>query len=147
MVLCSRSLEAALDRTKVSGPGRKVRWLCIFVPAKAWLLNVSWLAEDYKIWQSEDFSFKRDFLLPLHSKELVGVITLRAEYQDMTAMTCMLLQTLEIPKWSMSTMAWINSGQAVLLSEAVSLYTEHTKRNWLNSLAAVLGVSKPDGDS
>jgi hypothetical protein len=39
MTMRDRGFEAVLDRTKATGPGRKIRWVNVFVSTRAYLIN------------------------------------------------------------------------------------------------------------
>ena len=45
-------LTALLGRTKVSGPGRKIGWLNVFVSADCWVSEQGWLRHGWDIWCS-----------------------------------------------------------------------------------------------
>eukprot|EP00973_Karenia_brevis_P037075 5111875-Karenia_brevis.AAC.1 len=62
MRLTPTGLVVQLDRTKASGPGRKIRWMTVCVSAGAYLTNPAWLRTGFEIWQSEPFCFERDYL-------------------------------------------------------------------------------------
>ena len=94
------------------------------------------------IWLQSNFGFMRDYLLPLPTADLMGTIDARAEYSDMSAMSRKLLTELRMPAWSTFTRSYITGDEPMLLPQAVALYPEHSERNWVNSLAAVLGTPK-----
>lgn len=47
-------LSGTLRRAKTSGPGKKVKWLPIFVDAGASFTGADWLTTGFRIWKSAD---------------------------------------------------------------------------------------------
>ena len=74
MILTANGLEAQLERTKTSGPGRKIRWLSFFVSSRASITGVPWLKTGFAIWQEEGMNFRRDYFMPFPTEDLGGVI-------------------------------------------------------------------------
>jgi hypothetical protein len=126
-----RGVYGVLERTKTSGPGKKVVLLPVFVSSHAWL-EVEWLAAGLAIWQAEPFCFPRDFFLPLPDDSLNGVAKRRARYTDSAGFSAALLKTLTNEE-----------GAALLPGQTGSYWTEHSDRSGLDGWAAALGV----GDS
>eukprot|EP00973_Karenia_brevis_P026717 3687151-Karenia_brevis.AAC.1 len=65
-----KGLQATLDRTKTSGPGKKIRWMKIYISQRSYIAVGNWLAEGLAIWDSADFAVKRDYFLLAPSKDL-----------------------------------------------------------------------------
>eukprot|EP00974_Lingulodinium_polyedra_P038625 3701058-Lingulodinium_polyedra.AAC.1 len=62
LVMSERGLQGLLDRTKTSGPGRRVRWLPIFVSKLAYYAVPGWLEAGYELWGHEPFAYDWDYL-------------------------------------------------------------------------------------
>ena len=58
-------LQGTLDRTKCSGPGKRIRFLPIFISRRVFIMNPDWLVDGWAIWQQESMGFQRDYFLPL----------------------------------------------------------------------------------
>eukprot|EP00435_Cladocopium_sp_Y103_P018895 s1590_g4.t1 len=71
LILIPQGLEGRLDRTKTSGPGRRVRFLPIFISRVAYLTcpKCTWLEVGFEIWSSAGMNFERDYFSPLPSAD------------------------------------------------------------------------------
>lgn len=128
-------LSGLLERTKTTGPGKRVRHLPIFVARGAALMAPAWLEVGWKIWQQAELAFERDFFLPLPNAAWSEARTIMADYADVVGLSKHLLRRLERPKWENH--RWVGSGNPLLLTEAaISFWSEHSERNWLNSMLA-----------
>ena len=144
-----KGLQAKLERTKTSGPGKRVGWLPIFVSVDAYLVEPRWLEVGREIWASEGFNFSRDYLLPLPSEDLSSCRKVLADYADVTALMRQLFRELRYPSRLYEvdgSSTWMESEEAMVPSELVGFWTEHGDRRMINSLAAELGVSKTERD-
>ena len=77
-----RGLRGVFDRTKTSGPGRRVRWLPFFVSFHCWVVCSDWLETGFKIWTSDGFSFERDYLVPRPSASYSSCRPVMASYPE-----------------------------------------------------------------
>ena len=50
-------LQGTLDRTKCSGPGKRIRFLPIFISCRVFTMNPDWLVDGWAIWQQESMVF------------------------------------------------------------------------------------------
>ena len=69
--------RADLDRTKTTGPGKRVNLVKVFVSKHAYLKEREWLRVGWKLWEQLGFEAsleRRDFLLPLPSPDLQHVV-------------------------------------------------------------------------
>ena len=143
--LTSFGLVGCLERTKTTGPGKRVRHLPIFICRSAYLLAPGWLEKGFEIWQSADFAFDRDYFLPLPSADWESTRHVMADFADSTALSKRLLRALKLPVRQDG--CWISSGIPLFCAEAaLSFWTEHSERNWLNSHLAVIGVPQSERD-
>ena len=79
----ARGLYGILERTKTSGPGKRLLILPFFVSDQAFLLEADWLFTGWTL-LGEVFGYKRDYLLPLATPDLQGCLRRRAEHSDST---------------------------------------------------------------
>ena len=85
--LTSLGLQGMLDRTKVSGPGKRIRYLPIFVSRRAFIAVSNWLSVGWEIWSCDSMRFERDFFLPLPNSDRSGVRRTMADYAQTVALT------------------------------------------------------------
>ena len=76
----ARGLFGLLQRSKTSGPDKKVKLLPIFGSRDAWLEDSTWLATGLHFLQGEELGYARDYLVPLPNESLDGSCGLRAQY-------------------------------------------------------------------
>lgn len=143
--LTSFGLVGCLERTKTTGPGKRVRHLPIFICRSAYLLAPGWLEKGLEIWESSEFAFDRDYFLPLPSADWASVRPVMADFADSTALSKRLFRALKQPVRQNG--HWVSSVVPLFCAEAaLSFWTEHSERNWLNSHLAVIGVPQCERD-
>ena len=142
MELQDGNLCALLRRTKTSGPGKRLKWLPIFVDGGASFSGVSWLSCGFKIWQEPEFCFDRDFLIPLPANSWESCRNQFADYAAISAMAKQLYAHLRLP--ILGKEGWYLSSSATLLTSfaAGRAWTEHSERAWLDSIAAIAGIPR-----
>ena len=74
MRLSSAHLEAQLERTKASGPGRRIRGLPFFVSVRTAISGVAWLAVGFELWQGVSLNLVRNYFLPFPAEDLQGAV-------------------------------------------------------------------------
>ena len=128
----ARGILAILRRSKTSGADKGRQSLPAFVSQHGWVER-PWLRAGLEIWEGDEsqgnFGYKRDFFLPLPTKDLQGVCGKKARYSDAAGFSRALLGSLRAP-----------DGSALLLPEALSFWTEHSDRSGVDSWAAALSV-------
>ena len=143
--LTSSGLQGVLDRTKVSGPGKRIRYLPIFVSCHAFLAVPNWLSVGWEIWNREIMSFARDYFLPLPNSDRSGVRQTMADYPQTVALTKSVWRMLRMPvklddQWALAEDFLFDA------EESLRFWSEHSERNWLISLLASLGVPREQRD-
>ncbi|CAE8672089.1 unnamed protein product [Polarella glacialis] len=144
--LLPRGLEGQLERTKTSGPGRRIRWLPFFVSADATLAGVPWLAVGFELMGQGSFCFARDYLLPMPMESLQGAVAKPVDWAAATAMSRALLVDLKEVDRKEGTWVTVPDSPLFLNKFAATLHSEHSERNWLPSLAALEDVPKIQRD-
>jgi len=129
-------MEGLLDRTKTSGPGKRILHLPFFVRADAYLHNPNWLKIGLDLLASEA-SFRRDYLLPRPAAGYQSVVRQMATYSDRAAYGRAILADAPLPP---------HDRPSKITRSAALFWTEHSERNFLVSAAAVLGFSKEKRD-
>ena len=132
-------LLGLLERTKTTGPGKRMRHLPIYVSASAILMAPGWLEEGLRVWASKEMSFERDYFLPMPNADWSGVRRVMVDYADVVGLSQHLLRNLRVlvkkgSAWSLSERMFLPA------PEARTFWKEHSERNWLTSLLAVCGV-------
>ena len=143
--LNSLGLCGVLERTKCSGPGKRVRHLPFFFCHSAALFVPNWLKLGWDIWDRPCLSFRRDYFLPLPKQDWSGARRVMADYADTVALSKSLFRMLRLPvllggRWKASE-APLFSVQA-----ALRFWKEHSERNWLTSHLAAIGVAQTERD-
>ena len=145
MILTSKGLEAQLERTKTSGPGRKIRWLCFYVSSRATITGVPWLKTGFDIWQGEGMNFHRDYFMPYPTEDLSGAVQKPVDWAAASSIGRALL--LDLRTVQRVGDCWVKGrGQMFGCKQAVLHFSEHGDRNWARSMAALFGVPKTEGD-
>ena len=145
MRLDSVCFTLEVGQSKTTGPGRRTRTIHAHVHRLACFSGKDWLQTGFIIWNSEPFNYARTYLVPLPSFDLQGVVQKMALYCDGAAMGRAVLQELRVPEWSKEK-GWLETEQALVPPEGAMLFTEHSERHWLPSLAAACGVDKSRRD-
>ena len=145
IVLTASGLEAQLERTKTSGPGRKIRWLSFFVSAKASITGVPWLRSGFGVWQGEGMCFPRDYFLPYPSEDLGSAIRKPVDWAAASAIGRALLLDLRTVVFVDG--LWAQGPELMFgCKQSVLHFSEHGDRNWSRSMAALFGAPKSEGD-
>ena len=136
-------LTAELTRSKTTVPGKRVLTLPIVVSNDAWFSCKSWLGEGLKIWKSIGHS--RDYLLPCATGDLCGARECIATYHHATIYSQALLCAIGTPHLkcpaepdNVAGCIWTSGEERLLIPGSGRYWPEHSERNGLTSLAAVL---------
>ena len=137
ITLSGYGLEGMLDRTKTSGPSKRVIFLPIFISCDA--LASGWLAEGWELWQNSTMAFTRDYFLPLPNADFSGARPTMADYPQTVVLTKKLWRSLKVPVLTHS--GWELSADFMFdTADPLRYWKEHSERNWLVSMLAALGV-------
>lgn len=140
--LTEHGLCGTLDRTKTSGPGKRVRFLPVFVSSRVFIMNPNWLGDGWAIWsQNEDMNFQRDYFLPLPTEDYQSARRVLADYARTVSLSKYFWSNLRAPVWRLD--AWhLSESHLFSVSDTLAFWTEHSERNWLVSVLASLGVPR-----
>jgi len=131
--LTVRGLEATLCRTKTTGPGKRVTSLPLVVGYGAFLSCPGWLATGWKLWQ-DVAPFVRDYFLVKPAANMDATLPLELTYEQASRLSRAVLAGLPREGDAMVSMA----------EPVVGLFTQHSARCWLASMAALLEVGEAD---
>jgi len=131
VVLRDGCLTGTLSRTKTTGPGKRVQALHVVIAADAYIMYPEWLSKGWDLW-AHLAPFIRDYFLPRPTPDLDGALPIEMTYGESAWLLRGLLSGL--PRFGESL-----DGRA---SPLIPLFTQHSGRCWLASLAALLGIEE-----
>ena len=131
--LTIRGLEAVLCRTKTTGPGKRVTSLPLVVGYGSYLRESSWLVTGWNLWQASA-PFVRDFFLVKPAPNLDAMLPTELTYE----------QSSRLSRAVLSGLPREDDIMPVLGEPIVGLFTQHSARCWLSSMAALLQVPEAD---
>jgi len=120
-----------LSRTKTTGPGKRVQTLHVVISAESFLVYPNWLAEGWALW-AKVAPFVRDYFLTRPTPDLAGALPIEMTYGE----SAWLLRGL------LSGLPRFGEALACHASPLVPLFTQHSGRCWVSSLAALLGIEE-----
>ena len=134
-------LRLTLGRSKTSGPDKAQKEVKAFVYRQASFTGHDWLGTGYSIFDSEMFKFKRDFLVMQPQKDWHGVKRKFMTPSDLSSAIRALLSGLGTPR--KANFEWSTIKTTLLLPDGLEqFYTGHSPRNFMTSVAAVLGFTR-----
>ena len=143
LVMRSEGLYLTLERTKVTGPGKKVGTMIAVVSSKAYYLEASWLATGHRLRQ--EYFGDNPYMIPLPTRDLQGAHPLAGVYGDAAAASQGLLVRLRLPSATAAdgdadAAAAGPRGCFLLPPQAGAFWTEHSERNAMPTAAAALDM-------
>ena len=129
--------SADLDRTKTTGPGKRVNLVKVFVSKHAYLKGREWLRVGWKLWEQLGFEAsleRRDFLLPLPSPDLQHVVRRMASYASTSIMSQALAGRLASGERA--------SSEMLLEPGVYAAWSEHSERATLRTWARAAGIDE-----
>lgn len=131
----SFGLTGVLNRTKTTGPGKKVTLLRIFISKDCWLECETWLTTGYELWvklSQEAGLMDRDFMLPCPAASLESFGRRMANYAMASRLSHALLNDLKVE---------FEDAEVPMLAEGVcTLWTEHSERATMRTWAEGAGI-------
>ena len=143
MSLTTLGFRAVLGRTKTTGTDRRNHEVSIFIERSVSLSGSDWLGEGFKLWKV--WETPRDFMLPRPTADWSEPTASYAKASEVALYIRELFQKLGTP--ALKDGKFRLNRQMLLVAEGSHVFfTGHSSRNWLPSVAAALGFSKPDRD-
>ena len=122
-------LSGVLDRTKTSGPGKRIRFRPIFISCRVFFMNPDWLQQGWSIWCSAECQFERDYFLPLPNADGSAAMHSMATYARTLALSKQFFKLLRKSAWDGHT--WqLSSPPWIEAEAALCFWTEHSERGW-----------------
>eukprot|EP00435_Cladocopium_sp_Y103_P016255 s3393_g4.t1 len=140
-LLSNFGLRLTLGKTKTTGPDKPQKEIAAHVFRTVSLTGVDWLGIGYRIWESETFSYRRDFLVMEPKKDWTGVRRKFVTPAELSSLIRKLLSSLRVPQ--RRNVYWELMGTSLLLPDGLEThFSGHSPRNFLTSVAALIGFSR-----
>ena len=140
-LLTNFGLKIIMGKTKTTGPDKPQKEVAAHVFRSVSLTGVDWLGIGYRIWDSDEFAYRRDYLVMEPKRDWSGVRRKFAAPSELASLIRKLLSTLRVPQ--RRGVHWELMAASLLLPDGLEMhYTGHSPRNFLTSVAALLGFSK-----
>lgn len=141
MTLTNFGLKVVLGRSKTTGPDKPHKEVAAFIYRTISLTGNDWLGTGYNIWENDPFNYKRDYLVMKPVANWDGVRQKFIQPSELSSLIRKLLSSLKVPR--RVGLDWTISGSLLLLPDGLeSHFTGHSPRNFLTSIAALLGFPK-----
>ena len=135
-------LHGVFWKTKVSGPGKRNKLFPFMISNKVSITGLPWLKTGMEILE-EKYWYPRDYLVPTYPYGLEGLEEKRpANYDDFVVLTRVVYSKLKEVFYEEG--RWVTGRGPLLLPELYKLWTEHSERNCIVSLAAASGVPREE---
>ena len=113
-------LHGMLDRTKTSGPGKRIRWLPVWVARDACLARPAWLETGFGVWTGPPLDYERDYMVMFYSEDMSRIRKAPADYADMACMNHMVFGHFWIT-YDANTNTWKCEGEPLLRGRVPAL--------------------------
>ena len=138
LILSRDGMSGLIDQTKTSGPGKRIRYLPIFISFEAYVLAPDWLRVGHTFLTCRALAYRRDHLLPRATKDMNSIVRIPAMYPDAMVYTQALILSLRRPVQKGG--RWMLGHERLLEAEASRHYwREHSDRNFQTTVAALAG--------
>ena len=135
-------LRGIFWKTKASGPGKKNKVLPFMISSRVSITGLPWLKTGMDILE-EKYWYPRDYLMPMYPCGLEELEERRpATYDDFVVMTRVVYSRLK--ECFFEDGRWVSGRGPLLLPELYKLWTEHSERNWVVSMAASSGIPREE---
>ena len=142
MKFTKAGLHGVFWKTKVSGPGKKNKILPFMISRRVGVTGLPWLETGMSILE-ERYWYPRDYLMPMYPCGLEDLDEKRpATYDDFVVMTWVVYARLR--ECFFDDGRWVAGRGPLLLPELYKLWTEHSERNWIVSMAAASGIPREE---
>ena len=140
LILTPQGLRGTLTRTKTSGTGRSLGELFFYFSKLAYLAKAEWLKVGLDICCF--LASEKDFLVQCSEADWSDPKDIMAEYADLVSMSLVLDRDSQLPVLEKE--GWVSTQSCLLVPPALLFWTEHSERNAMTTLAALLGCGADD---
>ena len=141
MMLSNFGLRMVLAKTKTTGHDKAQKEVQAFVHRLASFSGADWLGVGFSLWTEPPYNFKRDFLVMEPARSLDGPRRRFLTVEKLSSYITLLLGQLRVPKKSAT--GWELVPNLLLLPDGLeSHFSGHSPRNFMTSVAAVLGYGR-----
>ena len=128
-------ITAVLNKTKTSGPGKKVPLLRIWVNSECYVRDQTWISTGFELWMKmsqESGLMERDFMLPCPSRNLNSFSKKVAKYADAARCSQALFNDMRVA---------YEDAVVPLFAEGVStVWSEHSERVTMRTWSEAAGI-------
>jgi hypothetical protein len=141
--LSNFGLKLILGKSKTTGPDKAQKEVAVHICRTVSLTGEDWLRSGFNIWESEEFSFPRDYMVMEPTKDWTKVKRKFVTPSGLSSLISKLLSTLNCPR--RSGLGWELMPHVLLLPDGLEeFFSGHSARNFLTSIAAVIGFSRDE---
>ena len=141
--LSNYGLKLILGKSKTTGPDKAQKEVAVHVFRTLSLTGEDWLRGGFEIWESEEFSFPRDYMVMEPFANWDKVKRKFVAPGDLSSLTGKLLSSLNVPR--RSEFGWEAMQHVLLLPDGLeAFFSGHSARNFLTSVAAVIGFPRDE---
>ena len=141
LMLSNFGLRMVLAKTKTTGHDKAQKEVQAFVHRLASLTGADWLGVGFSLWSEPPYNFKRDFLVMEPAGNFDGPKKRFMTVENLSSYIKMLLGQLKVPRRTAA--GWELVPTLLLLPDGLeSHFSGHSARNFMTSVAAVLGYGR-----
>ena len=141
--LSNYGLRLVLGKTKTTGPDKMQKEVAVHIFRTTSLTGEDWLRAGFEVWETEDFRFRRDYMVMEPSPDWHKVRRKFLTPAGLSSVISKLLGMLSVPR--RSAFSWELMPHALLLPDGLeTFYSGHSPRNFLTSVAAAIGFSRDE---
>ena len=141
MMLSNFGLRMVLAKTKTSGHDKVQKEVQAFVHRLASLTGADWLGVGFALWTEPPYNFRRDFLVMEPANNLEAPKRRFLTVEKLSTFIRLLLGQLRVPRRTRG--GWEVVPNLLLLPDGLEKhFSGHSPRNFMTSVAAVLGYGR-----
>ena len=141
--LSNFGLKLILGKSKTTGPDKAQKEVAVHLFRTTSLTGQDWLRCGYEIWETEQFSFPRDYMVMEPYPDWTKVKRKFVTPAGLSSLVAKLLASLTCPR--RGEFGWELMQHVLLLPDGLeAFYSGHSARNFLTSVAAVIGFSRDE---
>ena len=140
--LSNYGLRLVLGKSKTTGPDKMQKEVAVHIHRTVSLTGEDWLRTGFEIWESDEFKFRRDYMVMEPSPDWSKVRRKFLTPAGLSSVISKLLGLLAVPK--RVAFGWELMPHLLLPDGLESFFSGHSPRNFLTSIAAAIGYSRDE---